>query len=185
MQEAKYFIHRQYYIFEDGELAEGLFGLFEQKVKEGVLIRILYDGIGSRSLSKKYIKKLRKAGVEIYSFLLVRFGKFLSSVNYRNHRKIIVVDNKIAFTGGINVSDKYVKGDPDLGIWHDMHLQLEGPIVHSLQAIFVMDWYLVNNDEKILSSLYFTTYKKMGTMTALCIVVRMRTFLLRNSYIFL
>ncbi len=166
LQKATDFIHLQYYIFEDGELAEGLFELFAQKIKEGVQIRILYDGIGSKSLSKKYIKKLRKAGVEIYSFLPVRFGKFLSSINYRNHRKIIVIDNKIAFTGGINISDKYVTGDPTLGIWHDMHLQLEGPVVHSLQAIFVMDWYLVSNKENILSPLYFTTYKKMGTMTA-------------------
>ncbi len=166
LNEAKHFIHLQYYIFEDGELAEGLSELFKQKVKEGVQIRILYDGIGSRSLSKKYIKKLQKAGVEIYSFLPMKFGKFLSSLNYRNHRKIIVVDNKIAFTGGINVADKYLKGDPDLGIWHDMHLQLEGPVVHSLQAIFVMDWYLISNHEDILSPSYFTTYKKTGTMTA-------------------
>ncbi|WP_378182587.1 cardiolipin synthase [Aquimarina sp. SS2-1] len=166
LKKAKHFIHLQYYIFEDGELAEGLFELFKQKLKEGVQIRILYDGIGSRSLSKKYIRKLQKAGVEIYSFLPVKFGKFLSSLNYRNHRKIIVVDNKIAFTGGINVADKYVKGDPDLGIWHDMHLQLEGPVVHSLQAIFVMDWFLISNHEDILSPSYFTTYKKMGNMTA-------------------
>ncbi|WP_299249622.1 cardiolipin synthase [uncultured Aquimarina sp.] len=166
LQKAEHFIHLQYYIFEDGHLAEGLFELFEQKVKEGVQIRILYDGIGSRSLSKKYIRKLQKAGVEIYSFLPVKFGKFLSSINYRNHRKIIVIDNKIAFTGGINVSDKYVKGDPNLGIWHDMHLQLEGPVVHSLQAIFVMDWYLISNHEDILSPSYFTTYRKVGNMTA-------------------
>lgn len=166
LQKAEHFIHLQYYIFEDGHLAEGLFDLFAEKVKEGVQIRILYDGIGSRSLSKKYIRKLQKAGVEVYSFLPVKFGKFLSSINYRNHRKIIVIDNKIAFTGGINVSDKYVKGDPNLGIWHDMHLQLEGPVVHSLQAIFVMDWYLISNQDDVLSPSYFTTYKKVGNMTA-------------------
>ncbi|GAA4112375.1 hypothetical protein GCM10022393_10790 [Aquimarina addita] len=137
LQAAKHFIHLEYYIFEEGKLADELLELFKHKVKDGVMIRILYDGIGSRSLSRTYIKKLKKIGVEIYSFLPIRFGQFLSSVNYRNHRKIIVIDNKIAFTGGINVSDKYVIGDPTLGIWHDMHLQIEGPAVYSLQAIFL------------------------------------------------
>jgi len=100
------------------------------------------------------INKLKKIGVEIHKFLPIRFGKFLSSINYRNHRKIIVIDDTIAFTGGINVSDKYVQGDPNLGAWHDMHLQLEGPIVHSLQAIFAMDWYLVSSDDNILRTSY-------------------------------
>ncbi|MBQ4802978.1 cardiolipin synthase [Aquimarina sp. MMG015] len=166
LKKAEHFIHLQYYIFENGILADGLFELFEKKVKEGVQVRILYDGIGSLSLSKKYIKKLEDIGVEIYGFLPIKFGKFLSSLNYRNHRKIIVIDNKIAFTGGINVSDKYVTGDSDLGMWNDMHLQLEGPIIHSLQAIFVMDWYLVSNNENILNTSYFTSYKEIGTMTA-------------------
>ncbi len=165
LKSAEHFIHLEYYIFEEGELTNELFELFQQKIKTGVKVRIIYDSIGSRSLSKKYIKKLQRIGVEIHKFLPIRFGKFLSSINYRNHRKIIVIDNKVAFTGGINVSDKYVKGDPNLGVWHDMHLQLKGPVVHSLQAIFAMDWYFVSNNDKILDPLYFSTYKKKGTST--------------------
>ncbi|WP_282085410.1 cardiolipin synthase [Aquimarina algiphila] len=166
LEKAEHFIHLEYYIFEEGELTNGLFELFRKKIKNGVKVRILYDGIGSRSLSKKYINKLKHIGVEIHKFLPIHFGKFLSSINYRNHRKIIVIDDEIAFTGGINVSDKYVNGDPDLGAWYDMHLQLKGPIVHNLQAIFAMDWYLVSGDDEILDISYFHPHKKTDGSTA-------------------
>ncbi|WP_109299392.1 cardiolipin synthase [Aquimarina sp. AU474] len=166
LKKAEKFIHLEYYIFEEGRLADNLFQLFEIKVKEGVEIRILYDGIGSRHLSNQYIQKLKNIGVEVCSFLPIRFGKFLSSLNYRNHRKIIVIDNKIAFTGGINVSDKYVTGDSYLGIWNDMHLQLEGPIIHSLQAIFIMDWNLINSTTPLLASEYFSPVIEMGDIAA-------------------
>ena len=136
-------IHMQYYIFEEGELADRLLLLFERKIRQGVSIRLIYDGIGSFSLSKAYRKKLKKMGVEVYPFLPFRFGRFLSSLNYRNHRKIIVVDGHIAFTGGINISDKYLKGDPALGKWHDMHVQLTGEAARHLEDIFARDWYLV------------------------------------------
>ncbi|MBQ0734798.1 cardiolipin synthase [Aquimarina celericrescens] len=165
LNEAQDFIHFEYYIFEEGELTRNLFELFQDKIQHGVKIRIIYDGIGSLSLSKRYIKKLQNIGVEIYRFLPIRFGKFLTSINYRNHRKIIVVDNKIAFTGGINVSDKYVKGDPHLGIWHDMHLQLKGPVVHSLQTIFALDWYFITNKDDIFDTAYFSHYPKIGEST--------------------
>ncbi len=165
IKEAKDFIHFEYYIFEEGELTTNLFEIFQDKIQHGVKIRIIYDGIGSLSLSNKYVKKLQDIGVEIYRFLPIRFGKFISSINYRNHRKIIVVDNKIAFTGGINVSDKYVKGDPDLGIWHDMHLQLKGPVVHSLQTIFALDWYFITNRDDIFDTAYFSIYNTIGKST--------------------
>ncbi len=137
-------IHMQYYIFEEGELADRLLALFEKKIGQGVSVRMIYDGIGSFSLSKSYLKKLSALGVEVYPFLPFKFGRFLSSLNYRNHRKIIVVDGCIAFTGGINLSDKYLKGDPDLGNWHDMHLKMEGPSANHLDYVFAMDWYLVS-----------------------------------------
>ncbi len=166
LKNAEHFIHFEYYIFEEGALTNELFELFAEKINSGVKIRIIYDGIGSRSLSSSYIKKLQKIGVEIHRFLPIRFGKFLTSINYRNHRKIIVIDNTIAFTGGINVSDKYVVGDPDLGIWHDMHLQLKGPIVHSLQVIFALDWYLITKRDDIFDPTYFSKYPNVGSSTA-------------------
>lgn len=168
LEAAKEHIHLQYYIFEDGVLAEKLLEIFERKVNENVTIRLLYDGIGSYSLSKKYLKKLHSIGVETAQFLPFRFGRFLSSLNYRNHRKIIVVDNTIGFTGGINISDKYLKGDPSLGKWHDTHLKIEGEAVDFLNEVFVTDWYLASGKKVEMSN--FNIRKKLGNNTPLQIV---------------
>ncbi|MDE3740828.1 cardiolipin synthase [Maribacter polysaccharolyticus] len=146
LESAEEYIYLLYYIFEEGELANRLISLFEEKVKKGVKIKIIYDGVGSYTLSKKYIAKLKSIGVEVNPFLPFKLGRFLSSVNYRNHRKIIIVDGKIAFTGGINISDKYLKGDLVLGKWHDMHIQLKGASVLELKVVFEIDWFLVSGD---------------------------------------
>ncbi len=162
LTEAKVQIHLQYYIFEEGELANRLLALFEEKIASGVKIRMIYDGVGSFSLSKKYVNKLINIGVEIYQFLPFKFGRFLRSINYRNHRKIIVVDSIVAFTGGINISDKYLKGDLNLGKWHDMHLRIEGKAAEHLDFVFASDWYLVS--QKKLKSILKpkTTIDKRG-----------------------
>lgn len=146
LEQAQREIHIQYYIYEDGELADKLWVLFKNKIALGVKVRMIYDGIGSFSLSKSYLKKLQDIGVKVYPFLPFKFGRFFSSLNYRNHRKIIVVDGQIAFTGGINISDKYLKGDPGLGKWHDMHLKITGPAANHLNQVFMMDWYLVSQE---------------------------------------
>ena len=168
LEGAKEHIHLQYYIYEDGLLAEKLLDIFKRKVKENVTIRLLYDGIGSYSLSKKYLKKLKEIGVETAQFLPFRFGRFLTSLNYRNHRKIIVVDNKVGFTGGINISDKYLKGDPSLGKWHDTHLKIEGEAVDFLNSIFITDWYLASGGKVDIST--FKVAKAPSFQTPLQIV---------------
>ncbi|QXP52338.1 cardiolipin synthase [Cellulophaga sp. HaHa_2_1] len=147
LEAAKTTIHLQYYIFEEGELADAFLKLFEKKVNEGVSVRMIYDGVGSFSLSKKYINKLESIGVSVYPFLPFKFGRFFRSLNYRNHRKIIVIDGQIGFTGGINISDKYLKGDATLGKWHDMHLQITGTAAEHLDYVFALDWYLVSTQE--------------------------------------
>ena len=162
MESAKNYIHIQYYIFEEGELAQRFLSILQQKRKEGIEIRFMYDGLGSKALSTTYLGLLNDAGVEVSSFLPMRFGRLLSSINYRNHRKIVVVDGLTAFTGGINVSDKYIKGDPILGTWHDMHLQLKGPIVNSMQAVFAMDWNFASGKDDILSLRYFSAVPTRG-----------------------
>lgn len=168
LEEAKEHIHLQYYIFEYGILANKLLEVFERKIAEGITIRLLYDGIGSYSLSKKYLKKLKNIGVETAQFLPFKFGRFLSALNYRNHRKIIVIDNKIGFTGGINISDKYLKGDPALGKWHDTHLKIEGESVDFLNRIFVADWFLASEKKVDVSS--FKTHRSPQKGKALQIV---------------
>ncbi len=144
LERAESYIYLQYYIFEEGELANRLLKLFEKKIQKGVLVKMIYDGVGSYSLSTSYLKKLKAMGVEVYPFLPFRFGKFLSSLNFRNHRKIIIVDGTIAFTGGINISDKYLRGDSDLGKWHDMHLAIRGHAVSFMEHIFISDWFMVS-----------------------------------------
>jgi len=89
----------------------------------------------------------------------MRFGRLLSSVNYRNHRKIVIVDGLVAFTRGINISDKYIKGDGVLGMWHDMHLQLKGCVVNSLQSIFATDWSFASGKGDLLKKQYFLDHK--------------------------
>ncbi len=149
MERAQYFIHIEYYIFEEGDLADRIAAIATRKVQQGVQVRLAYDGVGSWSLSNKYCRQLKEAGVEVYPFMPVRFGPLANRLNYRNHRKIVVVDGTVGFTGGINVSDKYIKGDPKLGHWRDTHMQLEGPAVSFLQYIFLTDWEFVSGQNMI------------------------------------
>ncbi|PRX57223.1 cardiolipin synthase [Flagellimonas meridianipacifica] len=143
-------IHIQYYIFEEGQLASRLLEVFRTKVQEGVEVRLLYDGIGSYSLSKSYIRALKNTGVEVHQFLPFRFGRFLSSLNYRNHRKIIIVDGEIGFTGGINISDKYLRGEDVEGNWRDTHLRIDGEAAFLLDTVFAVDWYLASGNKVII-----------------------------------
>ena len=144
LQAARETIHVQYYIFEEGVLADRLLELFVEKEAAGVEVRLIYDSIGSLSLSRAYLRRLRDAGIEAHNFLPYKFGRFLTSLNYRNHRKIIVIDGKTAFTGGINISDKYLKGDRNLGLWRDMNLMIRGSAAHHLDTVFINDWELVS-----------------------------------------
>lgn len=166
IEEAKEFIHMQYYILEKGMLLDRFFELFTKKIKEGVEIRILYDSLGSNSLRGKVVTRFKDMGVMAFSSMPIRFGNLLFTLNYRNHRKIIVIDGKIGFTGGFNVSDKYMKPISDLGIWQDLHLRLEGPVVNSLQRVFVKDYHFASNEELLLQDRYFPKMKASGNHVA-------------------
>lgn len=155
IQQAKKFIHIEYYIYEDGEIGRTLENLLIQKVNEGVEVRFIYDDFGSRSIRRKQVPRLRKAGVQTFPFYKVNFLMFANRLNYRNHRKIIVVDGEIGFVGGINVSDRYINHPDNPGklYWRDTHVMIEGPGVHYLQYLFLCDWNfcaeecLVPNDD--------------------------------------
>jgi len=158
LRKAEDHIHLEYYIIEDGELASELHKILLDRVRAGVEIRIIYDAVGSWQLSQDYIDSLRKAGVKIHAFLPVRFPIFTSRVNYRNHRKIIVIDGKIAFVGGLNFADRYKYGIPEIGIWRDTHLKIVGEAASSLQIVFLIDWYFVRQ-EVLLDEKYRPNYK--------------------------
>lgn len=166
IEEARHFIHLQYFILEEGDLLDRLYELFAKKIKEGVEIRLLYDSLGSHALRGKVVKRFKEIGVQAYASLPIRFGNLLFTLNYRNHRKIIVIDGNVGFTGGFNVSDKYIKPISDLGLWQDMHLKIEGPTVNSLQRIFVKDYHFASNEDLLLQNRYFPKVNAVGTSIA-------------------
>ena len=136
-------IHLEYYIIEDDPLGREIADILIAKAQQGVEVRLIYDDVGSWGLGRKYIGRLRKAGVRVECFMQVVFPWLTSHVNYRNHRKILVVDGKIGFTGGINIAQRYVTGTK-MGPWRDTHLRLEGEAVGMLQIVFIADWFFVS-----------------------------------------
>jgi cardiolipin synthase len=144
LQQATDHIHLEYYIIEDDKIGNIIREILVDKAQNGVEVRVIYDDIGCWSLSNKYIRSLQKAGVRIFPFLPVRLPFLTNKINYRNHRKIIVVDGKIGFVGGLNIADRYISGDEELGPWRDTHLKIEGEAVYSLQSIFLLDWFFAS-----------------------------------------
>ncbi|MBO0591553.1 cardiolipin synthase [Cellulophaga sp. E16_2] len=165
IKKAKYFVHLQYYIFEEGELSERFYELFKTKIKEGVEVRLIYDSVGSFSFRGKTIKRFKDIGVEAYPMMPLRFGSLLFTLNYRNHRKIIIIDGSLGFTGGVNVSDKYIKKSSPLGIWNDLHVRLEGPVVNSLHRVFIKDYHFASSKEMLINEKYLPNLEPIGEST--------------------
>jgi cardiolipin synthase A/B len=150
IKEAKDHVHIQFFIFDDDKISNKLRELLIQKAKEGIRVRMIYDYWGSFNLSKKYLNSLIEAGVYLQSFLPFRWKISRSNkINYRNHRKVLIIDGKIGFTGGLNVADRYIYGNK-LGNWRDTFVRFEGAAVHGLQLLFMVDWYFV--DRKFIDS---------------------------------
>ena len=137
---ARHHIHIQYYILNDDQTGCRLRDALVAKAREGVRVRILYDDVGSRGAKNSFFKGMRDAGIEVYAFLHVKFPLFTSKVNYRNHRKIVVIDGRVGFIGGMNIADYYINGLPKIGTWRDMHMRIEGDAVNDLQEIFLTIW---------------------------------------------
>ena len=164
IQKATHHIHIQYYIFCDDEIGKQVQQLLIKKVKEGVKVRVLYDDVGCWHVPNRFFEEMREAGIEVRSFLKVRFPLFTSKVNYRNHRKIVVIDGRIGFVGGMNLAERYMRGF-SWGIWRDTHIMLEGKAVHGLQTAFLLDWYFVDRT-LITSTRYFPKIENCGTSLA-------------------
>ena len=143
IKQAKSSIHLEYFNFRNDSIANQLFNLLADKVKEGVEVRALFDAFGNMSnnkpLRKKELKNLRERGIEIYEFDPIRFP-WVNHVFARDHRKIVVIDGSIAYTGGMNVADYYINGTKVVGEWRDMHCRIEGDEVNTLQKIFIKTW---------------------------------------------
>jgi cardiolipin synthase len=147
IKEANESIHLLYYTLRDDQIGTNLQRLLIEKAAQGVKIRLIVDGVGSKGLAKNSIQKLKEAGIDVGAFAPPSFT-FLFHLNYRNHRKIVVIDGKIGYTGGLNVGDEYLHKDPKHGYWRDIHLRIVGESVLLLQRIFARDWYYTT-DSKI------------------------------------
>lgn len=152
---AKHHIHIEYYIYEDDDIGTTLANLLIQKAKEGIKIRFIYDDFGSKTIRKEFVNQMQKAGIEAVPFYKITFIHFANRLNYRNHRKILVVDGIVGFVGGINVADDYYNNGKKSLFWRDTHIKIEGESVLNLQHIFLTDWNFCAQQEIQFSQDYF------------------------------
>lgn len=145
LKRARHHIHMEYYIVRHDHIGQEIKNVLIEKANQGIKVRFLFDAVGSWQLSKTYIKELKNAGVETVPFGPVKLPFLNNKFNFRNHRKIIVIDGNIGFVGGLNIGDEYLGRDKDIGFWRDTHLMLRGEAVRSLQLIFLQDWYYMTN----------------------------------------
>ncbi len=163
IRQAKSSVHLEYFNFRNDSIASLLFDILREKRKEGVEIRAMFDGFGNDSnnqpLKKYHLKALRDDSIKIVEYDPIRFP-WINKIFGRDHRKIVVIDGQIAYTGGMNVADYYIKGTPQVGEWRDMHCRIEGDAVNELQKIFIRIWNRVTGE-----NIHGIKYYRGGTMT--------------------
>lgn len=140
IDQAQNHIHLQYYIIKKDNLGKRIRDALIEKAKQGVKVRVLYDELGSRTLPNNFFADLRKAGGEVEVFFPSKFAFINFRMNYRNHRKIVIIDGKIGYVGGFNIGDEYLGLSPRFGNWRDTHLRIQGKAVLSMQTRFILDW---------------------------------------------
>lgn len=160
LEKAKKHIHIQYYIFLDDHIGCQVRDVLVRKAKEGVEVRLIYDDVGSWKAKRRFFKEMQSEGVQVQSFLKVAFKFLTSRVNYRNHRKIVIIDGEVGFVGGMNIADRYIEG-VSFGIWRDSHIKIEGKAVAGLQTTFLIDWYS-SRKEFLASDSYYPILENKG-----------------------
>ena len=169
IRQAKSSVHLEYFNFRNDSIALLLFDILREKRKQGVEVRALFDGFGNDSnnqpLKKHHLKSLRNDSIDIHEFDPVRFP-WVNHIWPRDHRKIVVIDGRIAYTGGMNVADYYIVGTKQVGEWRDMHCRIEGPVVNELQDIFVRIWQKVTK-EQLTDKKYFQAQEKGDKMVGI------------------
>lgn len=137
---AEEYIHLQYYIIEDDHIGRALRDALIERAKAGVKVRVIYDDFGCWGVSRKFFRSMREAGIDIHPFFKVVFPPFATRINWRNHRKLAVIDGEVAYVGGMNVADRYIDGGSKFGCWRDTHMRITGPAVAAVQYSFAVDW---------------------------------------------
>lgn len=141
LEEARHFIHIEYYIFDDDHIGNTIKETLIKKAKEGVTVRIIFDDFGSHDLWDSAVKDMRSHGIQIYPFYRIHFILFANRINYRDHRKVVIIDGHTGFTGGINIADRYINTpEQEDRFWRDTHVMIKGAAVLSLQYHFLANW---------------------------------------------
>ncbi len=155
LEKAKNHIHLLYYIIRPDQLGKQIADILIKKANEGVEVRVLYDDMGSRSLNKQFINRLRKAGAKVEAFFPSPIPKINFKINYRNHRKLAIIDGKVGYIGGFNIGDEYLGKDEKFGYWRDTHLRITGDAVKTMQTRFSLDWNQASRDELLYEDHYY------------------------------
>jgi cardiolipin synthase len=163
IRKAKHHIHLVYFIFKKDHIGQGILQALIEKAKEGVEVKVLYDDMGSSTTGKRFFQPLKEAGGEVAAFFPSRIFPFLNiRVNYRNHRKIVVIDGKVGFVGGFNIGDEYLGLSKKFGYWRDTHLMVKGGAVDALQVRFFLDWNNAAHEKADLDKCYFPKKQSAG-----------------------
>ena len=136
-------IHLDFYLFCDDPLGRLVADALIDKARQGVEVRVIYDDVACWQVSNNFYERMRNEGIEVHAFMPVKFPAFTSKMNYRNHRKLCVVDGRVGFVGGMNIALRYVKGTKGMA-WRDTHLKVEGGAVYGIQRAFLVDWYFTD-----------------------------------------
>lgn len=160
LEKAEQYIHLEYYIYRNDEIGTKIKDLLVRKAQDGIEVRFLYDAVGSYKLPDSFIQEMKSAGIDVAAFHPVRFPLLSNKMNYRNHRKIIVIDGKTGFVGGLNVGDEYLGKAKEFGFWRDTHLLLKGEAVLPLQIIFLRDWNYTTGKRLDESAYLDVTYEQ-------------------------
>ena len=166
IEQAKNHIHIQYYIIKDDNLGKRFIDLLTKKAKEGIKVRVLYDELGSRTLNnKRFFKEFKKVGGRVEVFFPSKLKFFNPRLNFRNHRKLVIIDGIIGYVGGFNVGDEYLGLDPKFGYWRDTHLRIEGSAVYATQTRFILDWNQASKHHDIIyQPIYFPEHQTKGSI---------------------
>ncbi|MBS1682452.1 MAG: cardiolipin synthase [Bacteroidetes bacterium] len=155
LKAARHHIHLEYYIYESDNIGHAVADVLIQKAKEGVQVRFIYDDFGSRSIHKSIVPRLRENGVKVFPFYKFKLFRVANRLNYRNHRKIVIIDGETAFVGGINISDKYDNSRQNKLYWRDAHIKIQGEAIWSLQNIFIADWNFCSGENLGVDASFF------------------------------
>lgn len=155
LQKAKSHIHMEYYIYDNDVIGNQIKDILIAKAKEGIEVRFIYDDFGSKDIRRNIARELRREGVQAYPFNEIKLVALANRLNYRNHRKIVVIDGVTSFIGGINIADKYANTENTKLYWRDTHLMIKGLATQSIQQIFLSDWNFCGNQDLSINQKYF------------------------------